>query len=463
MRTGHNGNMPSLASSVPPAGAGSAELLEAQLRQAEPCLWANPDWQAAPAPGEVGQAQINAAQQRFERAAALLARVFPVLAETGGRITSPLVRTAALQCALGLDAACGALWLKCDHLLPVAGSVKARGATHEILELAERLALAHGLMAAGDDLTVLASAPARALFAQHEVAVGSTGNLGMGVGLIAKALGFRARVHMSHDAKAWKKARLRAHGVEVLEHAGDYALAVQAGREAAAQDPLCHFVDDEQSRSLLLGYSVAAGELQAQLDAAGVVVDARHPLFVYLPCGVGGAPGGITLGLRERLGPHVHCFFAEPVQSPCMLLQLRAGLGTEPSVYGMGLTNRTEADGLAVAQASRLAAGLMRERLSGVYTVDDATLFQHLVRAHEAEGLRIEPSAAAGLEGPLRLTHSAVGRAWLAHTGLLAQLPQATHVAWTTGGSLLPDAEFGQFVARGRGLSATATAGAAAS
>ena len=451
MRTGHNGNMPSLASSVPPAGAGSAELLEAQLRQAEPCLWANPDWQAAPAPGEVGQAQINAAQQRFERAAALLARVFPVLAETGGRITSPLARTAALQCALGLDAACGALWLKCDHLLPVAGSVKARGATHEILELAERLALAHGLMAAGDDLMVLASAPARALFAQHEVAVGSTGNLGMGVGLIAKALGFRARVHMSHDAKAWKKARLRAHGVEVLEHAGDYALAVQAGREAAAQDPLCHFVDDEQSRSLLLGYSVAAGELQAQLDAAGVVVDARHPLFVYLPCGVGGAPAGITFGLRQLLGPQVHCFFAEPVQSPCFLAQMLAGPHDHPSVYDWGLSNQTEADGLAVPRASLLAASLMHPLLSGVFTVQDATLFQHLAWAHDTEGLRIEPSAAAGFSGPAMLTGTLAGRAWLRAQGLEAHLPRATHLAWTTGGLFVPEAEYDRFLQRGRG------------
>ncbi|MGP1630112.1 MAG: D-serine ammonia-lyase, partial [Giesbergeria sp.] len=407
------------------------------------------------APGEMGQADIAAAEERFKRARGLLARVFPALQSTGGRITSPLMRTADLQRALGLDATCGALWLKCDHLLPVAGSVKARGATHEVLELAERLALAHGLMAAGDDLTVLADAPARALFAQHEVAVGSTGNLGLGVGLIAKALGFRARVHMSHDAKAWKKARLRAHGVEVLEHAGDYALAVQAGRVAAAQDPLCHFVDDEQSQWLLLGYSVAAGELAAQLAEAGVVVDAEHPLFVYLPCGVGGAPGGIALGLRERFGPDVHCFFAEPVQSPCMLLQLRAGLGAEPSVYDIGLTNRTEADGLAVAQASRLAASLMQGRLAGVYTVDDAALFMHLARAHGTQGLRIEPSAAAALDGPLRVTQSAAGRAWLAQTGLLAHLPHATHVAWTTGGSLLPDAEFQQFLARGHALLAT--------
>lgn len=438
-------------------GALAIDLLEVPLRQAEPCLWLNPHWQAAPAPGAVGQVQIEQARGRFERAQSLLARIFPAFGDTGGRIVSPLTRTADLQRAFGLDAACGTLWLKCDHLLPVAGSVKARGAMHEVLELAERLALSHGLMAAGDDLAVLAGAPARALFAQYEVAVGSTGNLGMGVGLIAKALGFRTRVHMSHDAKAWKKARLRSHGVEVLEHAGDYALAVQAGREAAAQDPLCHFVDDEQSHSLLLGYSVAAGELQAQLAAAGVVVDAEHPLFVYLPCGVGGAPGGIALGLRERFGPHVHCFFAEPVQSPCMLLQLRAGLEAAASVYDMGLANRTEADGLAVAQASHLAAGLMRERLVGVFTVDDATLFMHLARAHDAEDLRIEPSAAAGLEGPLRLTQSAAGRAWLAQTGLLAHLPRATHVAWTTGGSLLPDSEFQQFLTRGHALLAPAS------
>ncbi len=444
--------MPRTDTSALLGDASHAKSLDDRLRSAEPCLWLNPQWQAEPVPGAVVPLKIYAAQQHFERARNLLKRVFPELQSTGGRITSPLMRTAHLQRALGLGEDCGALWLKCDHLLPVAGSVKARGAMHEVLELAERLAIAHGLIIAGDDLAALADTAARTLFGRYEVAVGSTGNLGLGVGLIAKALGFRVRVHMSKDAKAWKKARLRAQGVEVLEHTGDYALAVQAGREAAAQDPQCHFVDDEQSHSLLLGYSTAAAELQAQLHADGVVVDAEHPLFVYLPCGVGGAPGGITFGLRERFGPHVHCFFAEPVQSPCMLLQLRAGVGAEASVYDIGLTNQTEADGLAVAQASHLAASLMRERLAGVYTVDDAVLFQHLAHVHAAEGLRIEPSAAAALEGPTRLTHGAMGRTWLSETGLSAHLPRATHVAWTTGGALLPDTEFQQFLARGQAL-----------
>jgi D-serine dehydratase len=38
---------------------------------------------------------------------------------------------------------------------------------------------------------------------------------------------------------------------------------------------------------------------------------------------------------------------------------------------------------------------------------------------------------------------------------LSAHLAQATHIAWTTGGALLPDAEFDAFVQRGRALLAT--------
>ncbi len=434
------------------------------LRRAEPWLWVNPHRvPALPAALVAGDIAIslddtNAAVARFARFAALLADLFPEL-EGNGVIESPLLPAAALQPVLGLPPEVGALWIKADHRLPVAGSIKARGGLHEVLEFAERLALEHGLIAPGADADAyraLSTPQARAVFGRYQVAVGSTGNLGLSIGVAASALGFQAAVHMSADAKEWKKERLRQRGVQVVEHAGDYERAVAAGRAQAEADPFCHFVDDERSLSLLLGYSAAAPHLQQQLQQAGIAVDAEHPLFVYLPCGVGGAPAGIAFGLRQLLGPHVHCFFAEPVQSPCFLVQMLAGDGAHPSVYDHGLTNATEADGLAVPRASLLAAALMRPVISGCFTVRDATLFEHLVQVLDATGERIEPSAAAGFSGPGLLTGTAAGRAWLQEFGLDRTLAQSTHLVWTTGGLFVPPQEYERFADRGRASLAAA-------
>ena len=386
----------------------------------------------------ISQVDMHAAQDRFRRFAPLLASLFPELAATKGIIESALLPIPAMQEALGLPVSSGKLWVKADHSLPVAGSIKARGGFHEVLELAERLALEQGLINTDSDYTALAQPAARALFGQYQVAVGSTGNLGMSIGVLAAGLGFKAVVHMSADAKAWKKDRLRQRGVQVVEHAGDYEQAVASGRQAAALDAKCHFVDDERSLSLFLGYSAAALELQRQLAAHKVAVDAAHPLLVYLPCGVGGAPSGIAWGLQQVFGAHVHCFFAEPVQSPCFLVQMLAELGTHPSVYDYGLTNQTEADGLAVPRASLLAAQIMQALLSGVFTVQDGTMFEHLAMIFKTEGLRIEPSAAAGFSGPAFLQGHQLVHA------------NTTHVVWTTGGLLVPEAQFQGFLAKAR-------------
>ena len=411
-----------------------------RLRSASPQLWINPQRDAGPANATNNllfqPAAMQAARDRFTRFAPLLAQLFPELTPTRGQIESDLLPVPDLQTALGLTANQGRLWVKADHSLPIAGSVKARGGFHEVLEVAEQLALKNGLLQPDADYRALALPAARALFARHQIAVGSTGNLGMAIGVLAAALGFRAVVHMSTEAKKWKKQRLRQRGVEVVEHAGDYEQAVSSGRTLAQTDPLCHFVDDERSLSLFMGYSAAALHLQDQLLAQGVPVDAQHPLIVYLPCGVGGAPAGIAWGLHQRFGEHVHCFFAEPVQSPCFLVQMLAPEGSSPCVYDYGLSNQTEADGLAVPRASLLAASVMRKLLAGVFTVDDQTLFDHLALVLATEGLRIEPSAAAGFSGPGHLRASALS------------CPGANHVVWTTGGLLVPQEQYQMFLKR---------------
>ena len=77
---------------------------------------------------------MQQAVDRFKRFAPLLQRLFPELQASGGRIESPLLTAPAMQQALGLPPAMGQLWVKADHSLPVAGSVKARGGVHEVLE-----------------------------------------------------------------------------------------------------------------------------------------------------------------------------------------------------------------------------------------------------------------------------------------------------------------------------------------
>jgi D-serine dehydratase len=423
------------------------------VREGRPTLWPNPRRTASSfALGRLslGAQEIRDARDRWMRFAPLLARLFPETAAAGGRIDSALIEPpAAFRQSLSI-AETGRLLVKADHALPVTGSIKARGGVYEVLAHAEALALRAGLLPPDGDYAALASARARALFGAHTITVGSTGNLGFSVGLIARALGFEAEVHMSADAKPWKKDRLRELSVRVVEHAGDYTQAVAEARAVAIRDPRAYFVDDEDSIRLFLGYAVAAADLAAQLEAAAIPVDDDHPLLVYLPCGVGGAPGGITLGLKLLFGDHVHCVFVEPVQSPCMLVQLAAGLERSVSVYDAGLANRTEADGLAVAAASMFVARTVGQLIDGCITAPDDSMFAWAFRAWRDAGLRLEPSAAAGFAAAAFL--AAAGRGIASTLTAAAHRPQATHLVWTTGGQLLPRLEFDRVMARGRAL-----------
>jgi len=256
-------------------------------------------------------------------------------------------------------------------------------------------------------------------------------------------------VHMSSDAKQWKVDRLTRLGVEVVQHKADYTTAVEHARIDAEGDPSIYFVDDERSEMLFFGYSAAASELAVQLKEQGVTIDEDHPLFIYLPCGIGGAPGGAAYGLKAIFGDAAHAFFVEPVQSPCAMVHMMSGSKELISVYDVGLTNRTEADGMAVARMSEFVADVMKPMLSGVFTVDDDDLFRWLWKAQTTQAIRLEPSATAGFAGPEFIVNSNQGRAYQEAHGLSNKLAQATHVIWTTGGAFVPEEQFKEFMARG--------------
>jgi len=415
-----------------------------KIAAAKETVWINPGlrpWAEAAPSLDVTAADIADASGRLRRFAPLIRRLFPETEDRGGIIESELTEIPRMKELLaeqyGADLGGGRLFLKRDSDLAVAGSVKARGGIYEVLKHSEALALAAGLLSGyDDDYTKLAAPQARDFFARYKVQVGSTGNLGVSIGMMSAALGFRAVVHMSADAKPWKKDYLRAHGVTVVEYAGDYGKAVEQGRAESDADPMSYFVDDENSLDLFLGYAVAAERLHRQLTDNRVTVDADHPLLVYIPCGVGGAPGGITFGLKELYGDNVHVFFVEPTQAPCMLLGLATGLHNRLCVQDVGLTGLTHADGLAVGRPSGLVGRVMEPLLSGEMTVADARLYDYLRSLRRSEGLFIEPSACAAFQGVVDAARSPEMADYIARHNL--PMDSAVHIAWATGGRLVP-------------------------
>lgn len=261
-------------------------------------------------------------------------------------------------------------------------------------------------------------------------------------------LGFSVSVHMSADARQWKKDKLRSHGVNVVEYEQDYSIAVEQGRKEAEQDPNCFFIDDENSTTLFLGYAVAGLRLKKQFAEQGITVDNHHPLFVYLPCGVGGGPGGVAFGLKLAFGDAVHCLFAEPTHSPCMLLGVHTGLHDGISVQEIGIDNITAADGLAVGRASGFVGRAMERLIDGYYTLDDQEMYNLLGLLNQTESIKLEPSALAGMTGCI---HVSQNTDYLQSNSLTPEsMTNATHLVWATGGGMVPADEMAKYLAQAK-------------
>lgn len=387
-------------------------------------------------------ADIDDAQARLARFAPFIAKCFPETAPRNGLIESPLTAIPNMKRFLNNEFSAeitGNLFLKQDSHLAISGSVKARGGIYEILKHSEDLALEHGLLHDGDSYEAFSMPTFREFFSKYAIHVGSTGNLGLSIGIISASIGYRVTVHMSADARLWKKDMLRSKGVEVIEYASDYSKAVIEGRKLAEQDPYSYFVDDENSVTLFLGYSVAARRLAEQLKAQDILVDPAHPLIVSIPCGVGGAPGGITFGLKDTFGDDVYCIFTEPVQAPCMTLGMCTGLHNSICVQDIGLTGRTSADGLAVGRPSKFVGKTVSEMVLGTATVQDGKLFDYMRGLLETENIFIEPSACASFQGSVKLRTM---QRSLTKQGLSEErLRNSTQIAWATGGCMVPAEE----------------------
>lgn len=398
-----------------------------EMMDYKPLLWLNPDYRSVKdvlkaLPFSISD--IIDAESRLRRFQPFLEKAF----ELNGLIESPLIELN--------DYRTSKVFLKADHALPISGSIKARGGIYEILRYAEQLLFKHDLLRINDDYSILLEETYQRFFNKYEIVVSSTGNLGLSIGIISAALGFKVVVHMSHDAMTWKKEKLRHLGVEVIEHTSDYSQAVLEGRRASEKKSNSYFVDDENSVNLFMGYAVSALRLREQLNHLNIQVNRETPLFVYIPCGVGGGPGGVCYGLKEIFGDYVHCYFVEPTHSPCMLLGMATKTHDQFCVQDFEIDNITIADGLAVGRASKFVGKTLTNLLAGISTVSDEDLFTYLKVMVEAYDIHQEPSALAGFKG---LDDVLNEQGIHGHITLeKEQIINGTHIVWSTGGNMVP-------------------------
>ena len=374
------------------------------------------------------------AESRLLRFAPFLKTVFAEVEKSNGIIESPLVPIENMRDALNIK---GNVLLKCDNYLPISGSIKARGGIYEILRYAEKILFENSILNINDDYSILADDKIKRFLNKYEIVVSSTGNLGLSIGIISAKLGFKVYVHMSMDAQQWKKDKLRDIGVNVIEHDSDYSKAVEIGRMESDKKDNSYFVDDENSINLFMGYSVAAFRIKSQLENMNLNISSTNKLFVYLPCGVGGGPGGIAYGLKELFGDNVHCFFVEPTHSPCMLLGMSTNEHNRVCVQDFAIDNITIADGLAVGRASKFVGKVMSELLAGIITVDDQKLFYYLKLLVDTEKIYLEPSALAGFKGLESLFNLDTP---LYNNVIIKpkEIKNGTHIVWSTGGNMVP-------------------------
>ena len=125
------------------------------------------------------------------------------------------------------------------------------------------------------------------------------------------------------------------------------------------------------------------------------------------------------------------------------MLGMATGENNSICVQDFGIDNRTAADGLAVGRASGFVGG---------YTLQDERMYTLLAQLADAEDLYLEPSALAGMYGPVLTQPGQLLGAYTEAALPAGALANATHLVWATGGNMVPREEMQRYYAKGRAL-----------
>jgi len=70
----------------------------------------------------------------------------------------------------------------------------------------------------------------------------------------------------------------------------------------------------------------------------------------------------------------------------------------------------------------------------------------------DSEEIYLEPSALAGMAGPVNLLNTKPGRHYIEKLKLTQKMDNGTHIVWATGGSMVPKEEMDRYYKKGKVL-----------
>lgn len=183
------------------------------------------------------------------------------------------------------------------------------------------------------------------------VIAASGGNHGAAVAYAAQKLGHRAEIFVPTITPAPKVERLKQYGADISITGKNYAEALEASRERAAQTgavPI-HAYDD---RRVLAGQGTLGMELEEQI---------RSLDSVLIAVGGGGLIGGVAAWYQER----VRVISVEPERAPTLHAALAAGKVVDVETSGVA------ADSLAARRAGELMFPIAQKFVSQALLVTD--------------------------------------------------------------------------------------------
>jgi threonine dehydratase len=233
----------------------------------------------------------------------------------------------------------------------------------------------------GADLFVSRDLPAHARETGGPVVCASAGNFGLALADAGRRRGVPVVVFVATSANAFKVARIRDCGAEVIEVGRDFDAAKAAAREHALSRG-CALVEDGAEIAIAEGAGTIAAELcgDGPLDA------------VVVPVGNGALIAGVGTWVRAR-SPATRvvgvCSAGAAVMRDCWLRGSADAAGDARA--------DTIADGIAVRVPVPAAVDDLALVVDEFVAVDDEQLLAAMVDLHALTGLAAEPSAVAGL------------------------------------------------------------------